>query len=120
MEATAVQREKGRVGTGPESLSEVAEKYKAMLAANSALDRFEEDAEQRVIVGSIIEPGRGFNFRASFFSMANSRSAFPPLLSPFQSREGLLRTPKAGPSQGYQLHDREYRILILGRRWVVG
>ena len=48
MEATAVQKVKGRVGTGPDSLAEVAEKYKAMLAANTALDRFEEDAEQRV------------------------------------------------------------------------
>ena len=39
---------KGRVGTGPESLAEVADKFRAMQAANAALDRFEEDAEQRV------------------------------------------------------------------------
>ena len=27
-----------------------------------------------------------------------------------------MRTPKAGASDGYQLHDRDYRILLLGRR----
>ena len=33
-----------------------------------------------------------------------------------QTREGIMRTPKAGASDGYQLHDRDYRILLLGRR----
>ena len=48
MEVTVRQQQKGRVGTGPESLAEVADKFREMQAANAALDRFEEDAEQRV------------------------------------------------------------------------
>ena len=53
MDVTARQQQKGRVGTGPETMAEVVEKFKAMQAANAALDRFEEDAEQRVRGGPL-------------------------------------------------------------------
>jgi hypothetical protein len=35
-----------------------------------------------------------------------------------QAQEGILRTPKAGPSPAYQLNNRSYRVLLLGKSFV--
>ncbi|GAX76967.1 hypothetical protein CEUSTIGMA_g4414.t1 [Chlamydomonas eustigma] len=38
--------------------------------------------------------------------------------SEMRAHEGILRAPKAGPSPAYQLHNRSYRVLLLGKSFV--